>query len=140
MIEKNLKFNTLQKAWNYLRDLRKKIKKVKESKVGSKEELGVTGGGKTNAQRLTYLGYCIGLLNSGDYPHYSQKEFHVNLLTAMCKGYSKQYIARASNCTLETFEFHEREAMKRVTDAIERTKKRNIGIVGEESPIVGVRH
>ena len=129
-------FNSLGNAWNYLRDLRKKVKKVKESKTGSMEELGVTGGGKTNTQRLKYLAYCINLLSADDYPHYSQKAFHVNLLTSMLQGYSKQYIARASNCTLETFEFHEREAMKRVVDAIERTKRTKIGIVKEEIPLV----
>lgn len=140
---KELKFKSLNKAWNYLRELRKTVAKVKKSKGGSREELGVTEGGKTNEQRLKYLSYCISLLNDEDYPHYSQKELHVNLLTAICRGYSREFIAKSSGCSMKVFEMHEKEAMKRVQDAIERTQKRKIPILQEEMniPLIsGTRH
>jgi len=125
---KEHKFNTLAKAYNYLRDLKKKIRAVKKSKSGSRDVLGVTQGGKTNDQRMKYLTYCISLLSGDDYPHYSQKEFHVDLLTAMLKGFSLKYIANMSGCSMKVILGHEREAMLRVQDAIERTKKRKMPI------------
>jgi len=139
---KPLKFKNLSNAWNYLRNLKKTVKKAKEMKGGSQDLLGVTAGGKTNAERLKFLSYCISLLSGDDYPHYTQKEFHVNILTAMCKGYSKEYIASQSGCSLKTLEMHETEAINRVQDAIERTKKRNIPIFKEEMeiPLIGTRH
>lgn len=135
------KFSSLTKAWNYLRSLKKLVKKVKKSKSGSQDELGVQAGGHTNKERLAYASYCISLLSNEDYPHYSQKEFHVNLLTSLLRGYSREYLAKMSGCTIKVFEMHEKEANQRVKDAIERTMKRKTPIVGgimpRESEMVG---
>jgi len=130
MTDEPIKLTSMTQAWNYLRGLRKKLARVKKSKTGSMDELGVTQGGKTDEQRLKYLSYCLSLLNTEDYPHYTQKEFHVNLLTSICRGYSREYIAKQSGCSLKTLENHEVEAMNRVQDAIERTKLRETPILG----------
>ena len=116
-------FHSITQARNWLKGLKGRLKKKAKA-----EDFPITTAG--HPERLRFLMYGLSLLNPEDHPpsQRGQIMFYKNLLTAIAQGHDKRWIAKKSNCSLETLEKHEREAKMRVQDAILKAQKQGIPI------------
>ena len=118
-------FTSIEQAGNWL----KGIKKLVEKKA-SMENFPVTTA--MPQERRRYLLYGISLLNEKDYPTDQRGKISMvkNLLRARASGYSLEWLANHSGCSLETSKKWEKEGICLVKDAINNRIKHNLPILG----------
>ena len=122
---KDIVFNSLENAGNYIKDLMRLTKKR-----AAAEDFPINT--STPREEEAYLLYGISLLDVDSFPaeQKAKIKFLKRLLQARAKGYGIQYIARMSGCSVETAKKWEREGMERVKEAINKKQKHGIPILG----------
>lgn len=119
-------FTSIEKASNWLKELKQLVKQ----RAKPEEAFPITTA--TESERKKFLLYGISLLNPKDYPTDQRGKIVMfkTLLQAEVMGYSIEYIANQSRCSLDTAKRWRRDAIECVKDAINDRIKHGIPVVG----------
>jgi len=131
IVEENVKFNSIEEAGNYIKDLKDKLKRK-----ASAETFPITTA--TSKERLKYIEYAISLMTKKNLPFTDIRKIirAKSVLWLVANGYTFYAIANFlkqqgfGNVTIEKIKEVNKEGMKMCKDAISRVKNNNIPILG----------